>query len=70
MAMQYSTYRNEAGVGVGAAYELLYFIKYKNDIHVLAALQKLAEGCLVSELLKLKFRAHIFYLIDILKVAT
>ena len=51
-------------------YELLYFIKYKNDMHALAALQKLAEGCLVSELLKLKFRAHIFYLIDIIKVAT
>ena len=51
-------------------YELLYFIKYKNDIHAPAALQKLAEGCLVFELLKLKFRAHNFYLMDILKVTT
>ena len=47
MAMQYSTYRNEAGVGVGAVYELLYFIKYKNDMYAPAALQKLAIGCLV-----------------------
>ena len=68
--MQYSTYRNEAGVGVGAAYELLYFIKYKNDINAPVALQKLAIGCLVYELLKLKFRAHNFCLMEILKVAT
>ena len=36
-------------------------------MHAPAVLEKLAEGCLVSELLKLKFRAHIFYLINILK---
>ena len=36
-------------------------------MHAPAALLKLAEDYLVSELLKLKFWAHIFYLIDILK---
>ena len=39
-------------------------------MHAPAALQKLAEGCLISELLKLNYRAHIFCLIDILKVTT
>ena len=34
------------------------FIKHKNNMHTPVALQKLATGCLVSELLKLKFTAH------------
>ena len=37
------------------------FIKHKNDMHVPAVLKKLAIGCLVFELLKLKCRAHILF---------
>ena len=33
---------------------LLYFVKHKNDMNVPAALQKLATGCLIFELYKLK----------------
>ena len=37
---------------------LLNFIEHKNDMNASGALQKLAIGCLVFKLSKLKFRAH------------
>ena len=56
-------YRNKAGGVVGVYnllwnYELLYFIKHMNDMHVPAVLQKLHNYivCLASELSKLRFR--------------
>ena len=41
-----------------SSYGLLNFIEHKNDMHASGALQKLAIGCLVFKLSKLKFRAH------------
>ena len=41
---------------------LQYFTKHKNDMHAPAALQRLAIGCLVFELSKLKFRAYNYFL--------
>ena len=38
-------------------YELLYFIKHKNDMHAPAVIQKLLD-CLAFELSKLRFIGH------------
>ena len=45
-------------------YELLYFIKHKNDMYALAALQKPYIDCLAFALSKLRFRGHNYNLFE------